>query len=63
MGKFDVLDKSYRNVDDRLTIAKDALNKIWNGPMPITENEKRMWEIAFNAVLKINELLVKSIQD
>lgn len=60
---FDAFDKSYKDVHDRMTIAVGALDEIWRGQMPVTENEKRMWEIAFNAILKINKLLVKATQD
>jgi hypothetical protein len=60
---FDRLDKHDANVNKRLEIAVNALEEIWHQPMPVTENEKRMWEIAFNAILKINKLLVEATQD
>lgn len=65
MNNFDAFDKSYKNVRDRMTIAVDALDEIWGwgSSIPITENEKRIQEIAFNALLKINKLLVEATQD
>jgi hypothetical protein len=60
---FDWQDKHDANVNKRLEIAVDALDEIWRGPMPITENEKRMWNIAFNAILKVNKLLVEATKD
>jgi hypothetical protein len=60
---FDALDKHDANVNKRLEIAVDALEEIWRSPMPVTENEKRIWNIAFNAILKVNKLLVEATQD
>jgi len=65
MNNFNAFDKSYKNVRDRMTIAVDALEEIWGWgrPIPVTENEKRIQGIAFNALLKINKLLVEATQD
>ena len=56
---FEKLEKHDANVRERLEIAESALKDILREPYH-TEEGKRMYHIAFGAILKINELLVKA---
>jgi|WetSurSiteA1Bulk_404760.scaffolds.fasta_scaffold08870_5 hypothetical protein len=60
---FDVLDKHDANVNKRLEIAVTALEEIGRNPMPVTENEKRIYKIATKAIVEIYKLMVEVTQD